>query len=274
MANEQVNEGVGSSAETARGRSTIDFSYTPLDDAEAIASAVYQVGGTACDWDQLATRLNQASKGGGFRLRVSGARIFGLLTADRGRIELTDLGIRILDPKHVRAARVTAFLHVPLHKQVFDRIKGQVLPPPTAIERMMEGMGVAPKQKEKARQVFMRSAKTAGFFELSSERLTMPPNVNTDQSGGADGNGTGAGQLEKPKKEGAGSGGGDTPDMHPFIRGLLDKLPPPNSDWPEASRAKWLQTAANIFDLIYTINGEEGGSDISVKPNPKRGSGE
>jgi hypothetical protein len=35
------------------------------------------------------------------------------------------------------------------------------------------------------------------------------------------------------------------------LAGLFRKLPPPESDWAEADRLKWLQTAANIFDLVY-----------------------
>jgi len=35
----------------------------------------------------------------------------------------------------------------------------------------------------------------------------------------------------------------------------LRTLPEPFSDWPASKRAKWLQTAANIFDLIYKIEG-------------------
>src|SRR5690606_23477021 len=104
-----------SAAGTGRGRSTVEFPYTPLDDGEDIASAVHQVGGTSCDWDQLATKLGLAPKGGGFRLRVSGARTFGLISTDRGRVELTDLGLRVLDPRHQRAARADAFLFVPLY---------------------------------------------------------------------------------------------------------------------------------------------------------------
>src|SRR5262249_53437932 len=34
-------------------------------------------------------------------------------------------------------------------------------------------------------------------------------------------------------------------------QGLLKTLPEPETDWPSAGRVKWLQTAANIFDLIY-----------------------
>lgn len=47
-----------------------------------------------------------------------------------------------------------------------------------------------------------------------------------------------------------------------FIRGLLVTLPGPESDWPSAARVKWLQTAANIFDLIY--QGEGGGIAVSA----------
>jgi hypothetical protein len=31
--------------------------------------------------------------------------------------------------------------------------------------------------------------------------------------------------------------------------------PDPEEDWPAAGRVKWLQTAANIFDLIYKGDG-------------------
>ena len=45
------------------------------------------------------------------------------------------------------------------------------------------------------------------------------------------------------------------PTRHPFIEGLLQTLPPPHTDWAATDRAKWLQTAANIFDLIYKGEG-------------------
>jgi hypothetical protein len=37
--------------------------------------------------------------------------------------------------------------------------------------------------------------------------------------------------------------------------------PPEKPEWPVAERAKWLQTAANIFDLIYK---GEGGITVSA----------
>jgi len=32
-------------------------------------------------------------------------------------------------------------------------------------------------------------------------------------------------------------------------------MPPPEADWPATGRLKWLQTAANIFDLLYKGDG-------------------
>jgi hypothetical protein len=57
-------------------------------------------------------------------------------------------------------------------------------------------------------------------------------------------------------KKGGGNGNGNVPPpRHPFIEGLLKTLPEPDTEWPAQARAKWLQTAANIFDLIYKGDG-------------------
>ena len=47
-----------------------------------------------------------------------------------------------------------------------------------------------------------------------------------------------------------------------LIKGLMDRLPKPNSTWSLEDRSRWLQTAASIFDLIYEAEGEKG--DITV----------
>jgi hypothetical protein len=59
--------------------------------------------------------------------------------------------------------------------------------------------------------------------------------------------------------------------LHPFIQGLLDRIPPitdatEKPEWPVAERAKWLQTAANIFDLIYK---GDGGITVSAAMAPR-----
>lgn len=235
--------------EAARGRSTIEFPYLDLNNSIAVADNVRIVGGTSCDWKQLAVKMGQVPDGGGFRMRVMTAKVYGLLTYDRGTIVLTDLGIQIIDSQYERRARVDAFMKAPLFKQLFDKLNGMTLPPPAAVERMIEQLGVAPKQKDKARQVLMRSAKQAGLFELSGDRLSLPPGTSGAVKEPP------PGVQEQPKiLNGGGNGGGngsDGGDYDPFIVGLLRKLPSPDSVWLIRDRVKWLETAANVFDLIY-----------------------
>jgi hypothetical protein len=40
-------------------------------------------------------------------------------------------------------------------------------------------------------------------------------------------------------------------DLHPFFCGLLEALPEPGMDWPSVNRDQWLETARNIFALLY-----------------------
>ena len=214
-------------AEQPRGRSTIEFPYLDLSNAVEVAHAVKAVGGTSADWNQLAVKLSMSPDGGGFRLRVMAGKVFGILDYDRGHVELTELGIRVVDPHFERVARVEAFQRVALFRVLFDKLNGQTLPPPTAIERMAEQAGVAPKQKDKARQVFIRSAKQAGMFDLSPDRLAMPPGLN-GQSSAAKAASTAADAVAVNLA---------TPlppivALPPFIKGLLDKLPVPDTEWP------------------------------------------
>jgi hypothetical protein len=236
-----------------RGRSTIEFTYHDLDDAVGVVQAVRDVAGTDCTWEQLAAQMKQAPRGGGFRIKVMAARMYGLLNYDRGSVALTELGIRIVDPKYAKAARVDAFLAVPLFAAAYEKLKSGALPPTAAIERTLESLGVAPKQKDKARQVFLRSAKQAGYLDLDPDRLVSPPVKNSPPPNES-------GDAKEDNKKSRQSGSDDLP---PFIQGLIAKLPPSESEWAVEDRAKWLTTAANIFDLMYTTT--EPVTGITVK---------
>lgn len=57
-----------------------------------------------------------------------------------------------------------------------------------------------------------------------------------------------------------------------LIQGLVDRLPKPNGIWSFDDRAKWLRTAASIFDLVYKP-GDGEHREISVafaKPGHER----
>ena len=50
-----------------------------------------------------------------------------------------------------------------------------------------------------------------------------------------------------------------------LIRGLVERLPKPDSIWPLDDRVKWLRTAAGIFDLVYKAGDGERGEISIVK---------
>lgn len=243
------------SSKAERGRSSIEFTYSGLDDAEDLVNAIRTLGGTGCSFEALAAKLDQSATGGGFRQKIYSARTFGLCDVSRGQVDLTDLGLRIIDPPHAKTARIEAFLNVQLYRQMYDQLKGQQLPPMAAIERMMLNAGVAPKQKERARQVFIRSAKFAGFFDIHADRLVKP-----EVRDSAPAEVVAADQVKSTEKPVAppplprvfyGGDGGDGGGIHPAILGLLRELPIPGTPMP-AKRKEQLKAAfAMSIDFIY-----------------------
>src|SRR5262245_21808198 len=104
-----------------RQRSTIGFPYMPLKDAVELVEAIHGNAGLGdCDDDQLAAWTGQSTKSSGFRVQISSARQFGLITSDAsGKYRLSDLGRMIVDPNQAREAKAVAFLNVPLYKAIF-----------------------------------------------------------------------------------------------------------------------------------------------------------
>ena len=248
----------------ARQRSTISFPYNNLNDAIEVAQAIHKNVGTGeCDDSQLAAWMNMSPKSSGYRIQVSASRMFGLVETAAGQHKMSSLARMIVDPQREREARSKAFLKVPLYSALFEKYKGGVVPPAAALERDIVSLGVAEKQKERARQIFERSAEQGGFSEHGKERLVQPgiagglANHTLGENGGK-----GDAILPLPPAPPPPPPPPATDELHPFIQGLLKTLPPPDSDWPASGRTKWLQTAANIFDLIY--KGEGGGIRVEI----------
>lgn len=249
--------------EGGRERSTIAFPYLDLDDAAEIAKAVHTVGGSNCQWDQLAAEIGAAASGGGLRMRVQTAKMFGFLTYDRGTVTLQTLGTRLSDSGQEKAARAEGFLTIPLYKAIYEQFKGKTLPPPAGLETEMVTLGVAPKQKDKARQVFQRSATQAGFFAYGNNRLVMPsikasskPDVLEEHDTEEDE------EPEGPKRK------REESKRHPLVEGLLKELPEPQSEWTTEDRKKWLEMASTIFNVIYKDSDDSRGSlKVSIEKN-------
>jgi hypothetical protein len=247
-----------------------------LESAVSVARAILTGGGVPLTRDQLAGVMNLASGSGNFVQKVATSRLFGLVSFIGGKYELTDLGFNILDSdeKRQRGARAEAFLSVPLYRRTYDEFKGKQLPPrPHGLEQAFITFGVAPKQKANARYAFEKAAAQGGFFANGPDRLIEPiigagrvdlasasraaatgragfpadhNRPTAEENNGDSVNGRDAGESGAPK----------TSKLHPFIQGLLDSLPEPDTNWTVDGRAKWLQAAANIFDLMYKGSGE------------------
>jgi len=130
---------------------------------------------------------------------------------------------------------------------MYEQNKGNPLPPPAAIERQMEQLGISPKQKERARQTFSKSAIYAGFIDQSTGRFIKPGIPGAREEGG------GIQDRDVDRGGGGGVGGaGDGPsDIDPIIAGLLKRLPKSGDVWPETERKLWLQLLEGSFKLIY-----------------------
>lgn len=246
-----------------RQQSTILFPYLDLDAAVEVAHAMYKTRGhSPMEAHELAAQMGQTISGA-FRLKTGTARIFGLTEkAGRDATKLSALGIAIIEPETEKEARAEAFMAVPLYREIYDKYKGQRLPPPKALEREMEALGVSNKQTDKARQAFDRSARQAGYFALGEDRLVRPhfgdqPPKEKEE----------APEKEGKKRKGGGDDGGDD-ELHPFIRGLLQTLPPAETSWSVQQRADWLTAAATMFKLIYK---GEGDITVAVKTDQNQG---
>jgi hypothetical protein len=258
----------GATDKQERELSTIEFPYGSLDDGITVAQAVHKLGGNQCRLDSLAAELGHDTvKSGGFRQKLSTAHTFGFTSLSQGIVTLSALGVRIIDPEQQKAARVEAFLKVPLYNAIYEQFKNEPLPPAQGLESTMATLGVAPKQTSKARQAFQKSAKEAGFFAYGSTKLVYPalggaavPPKSKD---------TEEHTPETKVKSGNGGDGGDGKKRHPFIEGLLETLPPAalgiaKTPWTLKERQDWLQTAAGIFNLIYTQGDDDKGETLLV----------
>lgn len=250
-----------------REQSTIAFPYHDLDAASGVALAVYNRSGLgSCDLDELAAEMGQVISGT-FRVKVGAARTFNLIDKDgRAAVKLSELGRAIITDDGAAAAKVEAFMAVPLYAKLYEAYKGQKLPPMKALEREMAALGVAVKQTDKARQAFERSARQAGFFNAGSDRLVRPRvdaptgerqhQHDEERDAAAEQERRRHREQDKGSGGGSGSGGGGGGGQHPLIQGLLITLPKIGDPWPQEERTAWLKMAESIFAMVYTKGSE------------------
>jgi hypothetical protein len=244
--------------------STVEFPYNSLESCVEVAQKIHsRVGRSPATPDQVAAWLDSTVTSGTYKLRMSATRMFGLIGGERGTIRITELAARAVDPTTAAQAKAEAFLRVELYKKVFDENRGRMLSKAAGLEAEMVALGVSPNQKEKARQIFEKSAREAGFFASGAGRLVEPafngapvsaiiPEVPEPEP-----------EVKKPLVKPGQSEVSAVAD-DPLVQGLLSRMPDPDKGWPAAERARWLQTFAMNLSVIY---GDDDVVEVKAVPN-------
>ncbi len=255
------NTATGAADQKKWSRGELSFPYSDLESCVELAQTILTRAGTSCEQEELAAWMNQSATGGTFRTRISAAKMFGLIDTGQGKATLTQLGRDVLDGSgKERVARVQAFLTPELFAKMYEQNKGHALPPPAAIERQMEQIGVTPKQKERARQTFSKSAIYSGFIDPGTG-LFVKPGVR-DEGGVTDR----AAEPEGGGNRGGGTGGGgESLDLDPLLIALLKKIPSLDKGWPAAQRVRWFRTFAMNVSQIYDGEGEPVEMEIEIE---------
>jgi uncharacterized membrane protein YgcG len=240
-------------AEAGRQRSRVAFPYMDLKAALDVASAIHSnVGTSDCSLQQLSAWMDQSIKSSGFRVQLATARLFGLIESQGvDAYRLTPLGQRVVDPEQARKAKVDAFLNVPLFSILYEKYSQGVLPPAAALEREIAAVGVADKQKDRARQIFDRSAEQAGFFEHGKNRLVKPAVRQERGDGEGYGDGRGGGSGGGDANFGGGGGGSDGLNLDDLLMASLKMIPKKGEEWPAAKRLRWFKAFAMNVSQVY-----------------------
>ncbi|MCY3967227.1 MAG: hypothetical protein OXE04_06780 [bacterium] len=240
----------------------IRFPYVNLEEALHLVNTIHTNNGSTCELAQLAAWLGTTLSSSKFRLQISAAKMFGLIEARRKEATLTALGKDIVDPMRQDAAKVDAFLSVPLYKILHEKFAGQMLPPDTGLEAEMRSLGVAEKSSAKARQAFQRSASSAGFFATGNDRLVRPAassrNADVSSARVEDNFLPMTSTLPESQKE--------VGPTDPLLIGLWSKLPS-NGTFSKSQRSQWLKLAELALDMVYGEDEEETSLSINTSPN-------
>ena len=258
---DEVVQSAPASRPTRAPRSEIAFPYASMEDAFSVVQALADVG-VELSRDQLSAKM--AFPTSSFNVRLGAARMFGLIYATKeGFLGLTKDGRRIAsnDFNEAALARRDAFLNVALYRRTFEAFQGRNFPDPSALEEHFARLGVAPKQTDKARSAFERSALYAGFFHAGRNRLVEPiinrkPTTTAQEA-----------QSDRISEKTVSRSLPDEANQS-LIKGLLERLPPADSGWSLDARARWLRALAVNLAVIY---GPEDEVELEIKV-PTRGS--
>jgi hypothetical protein len=238
-----------------RPQSAIAFPYYELDVSGEVAKVMYKEAGGRCERAALSALLSYTSDASGsFLTRVAAARMFGFIEPDQEPrfLRVTDRGRRIAAPVlpgDAEAAKVEAFLSVPLFKRVFEEFNGSMLPDVVGLQHLFEQLGVVQTRVVPTVRIMMASAEQAGFFKAAGNKRMVRPIM----SGRSDSPPLPPADPAKPDGNGGGGGGGggDIPDVHPMILGFLKALPRSGTPLSAKRRTALFDAFKATVDVLY-----------------------
>lgn len=255
--------------QSAVGRSGITSPYFDLAASVAVSQAIQQQGGGTSSPEQLAHWLGYKSTGSGtYMTRISAAtKHFGLINNSGNAFVLTERAKTILSPvmpEDATAAKVEAFIAVPLFAKVYEQFKGSPLPPEVGLKNLfLNTYKVLPDRVSQAVRVFLNSAEQAGFFSTSGDRsrlikptvtqASIPSKAHTPSQDSIPAKVDSHVQEKRSSGGDGGAGGVDT-----AIIGLLRKLPTQGSSWTKAEQTRFITAFTHTVQFLYpTDDGEK-----------------
>lgn len=234
-------------------RSEKPFPYADLESAREIAQLVQEIGVDTCKRQQVAAKLGVGADGGGFRSKVGAASKFGLVASRGGMLTLTELGKQVLDPQTQEDGLVDSFLSVPVFYELYRKLENVSQPRLAAIEQQLSELGVIKKQVSRARQVFAKSARYAGFYKLHPDRLMQPgrrradstptnePSTETQSEEGQD----------RDDTNGRGAQPADQGGRQSLVDALFAARPKSGQQWGLTKWTEWLEALMPLLRMDY-----------------------
>jgi hypothetical protein len=242
-------------------KSGYSYPYYNMEDSLNVAQLVHERGGGSCNRDQLASFLKyKSTNSGAFLARVNAAKMFGFISTEPGLISATERSRNIFAPVmpiEADQAKVDAFLSVPLFKAIFDKFRGNVLPPSDGLKNLLQhSFNIVKDRVTPAHRVLMESAEYAGYFNThgDSTRLIQPlaGNTRTQPEGTPGPIKTSDSKPETLERRKLSSDGGGPPaGIHTAIIGLLRELPPIGESWESSKKERFFQAFKAVVEVVY-----------------------
>ena len=237
-------------------RSPRKFPYFSLKTAMDVAERVYLRGGGRVTRTQAAELLEVKVTSSLLEMRLITAAQFGLVKRSDGRVEVTDIGRKIVRPASEAeraAALVEAFESVPMFKAIKERFQGSPMPDEAGLKNVLvRDFDVPERQKNDAYNLLMSAGREAGILVAKPSGLwfsalpaAKPGEADSQEKTGDD---VQRKPAEAPSQVGRTAG---QDHLHPSIAGLIGDLPQTGADWSRDDREAWQAALAAILDVVY-----------------------